>query len=56
MGLRTPVPGLVIRYDFLWSHEARSGVTEGRKDRPVAIVVAAKKNENGERRVTVVPR
>ena len=40
MTLPVPLPGLVIRYSFLWSREARAGATEGRKDRPCAIVVA----------------
>lgn len=55
--MRLPVPraGLVIRYSFLWSHEARKGATEGRKDRPVAIVIAARKTEDGDVRVTVAP-
>jgi hypothetical protein len=26
----------VIRYSFLWSHEAKAGASEGRKDRPCA--------------------
>jgi hypothetical protein len=29
-----PKPGLVIRYSFLWSHEADAGAVEGAKDRP----------------------
>lgn len=36
-----PVPGMVVRYDFLWDKEARRGRIEGRKDRPCAIVVVA---------------
>ena len=50
-----PLPGLVIRYSFLWSREARAGATEGRKDRPCAIVVAVPSNEHGDTRVVVVP-
>ncbi len=50
-----PRPGLVIRYSFLWSHEAKAGATEGRKDRPCAIVVAVPPNALGEIRVAVVP-
>lgn len=55
MNFPAPRPGLVIRYSFLWSHEAASGATEGRKDRPCAIVVAVPKAEGGETRVVVVP-
>jgi len=49
-----PVPGLVIRYSFLWSNEARQSATEGRKDRPAAIVVAAQKAD-GRISVIVAP-
>jgi hypothetical protein len=50
-----PLPGLVIRYSLLWSREARTGATEGRKDRPCAIVVAMRRDEHGDTRVAVVP-
>jgi hypothetical protein len=53
--LPVPLPGLVIRYSFLWSREARSGVTEGRKDRPCAIILATRPDIHGETRVVVVP-
>jgi len=46
---------MVIRYSILWSREARSGASEGRKDRPCAIVVAAPLDRNGDGRVVVVP-
>jgi hypothetical protein len=42
MTFPAPKPGLVIRYSFLWSHEAAAGADEGAKDRPCAIVVAAR--------------
>ncbi|WP_448192254.1 growth inhibitor PemK [Azospirillum sp. sgz301742] len=45
----------MIRYAFLWSHEARQGASEGRKDRPAAIVVATRKGADGEIRVIVAP-
>lgn len=51
-----PLPGLVIRYSFLWSRKAAAGATEGRKDRPCAIVVATtSRDEHGDTRVAVVP-
>jgi hypothetical protein len=53
--LPTPRPGLVIRYGFLWSHEAEAGAEEAAKDRPCAIVVAARRQENGEIGVIVAP-
>lgn len=39
MNLPEPVPGLVIRYAYLWSHEAAAGREEGGKDRPTAILL-----------------
>jgi uncharacterized protein YifN (PemK superfamily) len=50
-----PLPGLLIRYSFLWSTEAAEGATEGRKDRPCAIVVAVPGYQHGDTRVVVVP-
>ncbi len=47
MSLPIPKPGLVIRYGFLWSSEAAEGAAEGSKDRPCAIVVAARRDPNG---------
>ena len=55
MKIPQPRVGLVIRYSFLWSHEARDGAAEGRKDRPAAIVVATQKDEYGDIRVIVAP-
>jgi hypothetical protein len=34
-----PQPGMVICYAYLWKHEQEKGQTEGRKDRPAAIVL-----------------
>jgi hypothetical protein len=55
MSLPKPVPGLVIRFSFLWSHEAKRGIAEGRKDRPVAIVVATQTGPDGDIRTIVAP-
>ena len=55
MELPEPERGLVIRYSYLWHSEAREGREEGIKDRPCAIVIAVKRDEDGERRVMVVP-
>lgn len=35
-----PVPGLVIRYSYLWVSEHERGREEGVKDRPCAVVLA----------------
>ena len=51
----TPFPGMVVRYSFLWSSEARAGETEGRKDRPCVIVTAVKRIADGRFRVRVLP-
>jgi PemK-like, MazF-like toxin of type II toxin-antitoxin system len=54
MPLPAPVPGLVIRYAFLWSHEAARGKDEGSKDRPCAVLLSATKRD-GRPVVTVLP-
>jgi hypothetical protein len=53
--LPIPRPGLVIRYGFLWSHEANEGADESSKDRPCAIVVATRRDQDGDVRVLVAP-
>jgi hypothetical protein len=52
--LPAPVPGLVIRYSYLWADEHNRGREEGRKDRPGAVVMAVA-NRDGEWTVTVLP-
>ncbi len=54
MTFPAPKPGLVIRYSFLWSDEAAAGADEGSKDRPCAIIVAARMVD-GEVRTIVAP-
>jgi len=49
-----PVPGLVIRYAYLWKREADDGQIEGQKHRPRAGVVAVEREED-EIVVTVAP-
>jgi hypothetical protein len=49
-----PVPGLIIRYSYLWRREHLRGREEGQKDRPCAII-AAVVNDAGSRRVLVLP-
>jgi hypothetical protein len=50
----TPLPGLVLRYSFLWSHEAARGAEEGSKDRPCAVLLTVA-NRDGQDVVTVLP-
>ena len=54
MAFSVPVPGLVIRYSYLWASEHTRGQEEGGKDRPCAIVLATT-NETGDQVVTVLP-
>lgn len=54
MTLPEPQPGLVIGYSYLWLDQERAGETEGRKDRPCAIVVVTK-DEDEDTLVYVVP-
>lgn len=40
MPLPEPKPGLVIRYDYLWTHEAAAG-RDGGKERPACLIAAS---------------
>lgn len=55
MALPKPVPGLVIRYSYLWHSEYRQGRDEGQKDRPCAIIAAIRVDQDGDARVLVLP-
>jgi len=46
--LPEPIPGLVIRYSYLWLSEHVSGREDGSKDRPCAIVVATEEMPAGK--------
>ena len=52
--LPEPVPGLVIRYSYLWYTEHRTGREEGQKDRPCAIIAALRTSPEGEQRCACV--
>ncbi len=54
MAFPAPVPGLVIRYSYLWAAEHARGQEEGVKDRPCAIILTTA-NEAGDQVVTVLP-
>ena len=49
-----PVPGLVIRYAYLWRSESLRGRKEGVKDRPCAIVLVTRSVDD-QARVIVLP-
>lgn len=55
MSFPVPKPGLVIRYSFLWSSEHLEGAIEGAKDRPCAIIVAARHGPSGDVQTIVAP-
>ncbi len=53
MALPEPKPGLVIRYDYLWTREAAAGKQQS-KDRP-ACLVAASDSSVAPRFVVILP-
>ncbi len=55
MAFPEPVPGLVIRYSYLWHDEYLEGREEGEKDRPCAIIAAIRTDDNRDTRVLVLP-
>ena len=40
MAIPEPAPGLVVRYDYLWSRQSAAGHSQG-KERPACLVVAS---------------
>lgn len=54
MAIPVPTCGLVISYSYLWRNEFEAGKIEGLKNRPCAIVLVVK-DENDGRIVTVAP-
>jgi hypothetical protein len=54
VALPEPVPGLVIRYSYLWRSEHLQGREEGVKDRPCAIILVVT-DDKGDQVVTVLP-
>lgn len=54
MSFPEPVPGLVIRYSYLWAAEYGRGQEEGSKDRPCAIILTSTDQHDG-RVVPILP-
>lgn len=52
MAFPEPQGGLVISYAYLWRRESEAGQIEGRKNRPCAIVLAARRE--GPEAATIV--
>lgn len=55
MTLPPPVPGLVIRYSYLWRSEREAGRESAVKARPAVIVLAVVRDDGGSTRVVVAP-
>jgi hypothetical protein len=55
MSLPAPEPGLVIRFNYLWTHEAARGRDNARYPRPCVVVLALRRTEGGETVVLVAP-
>lgn len=55
MNRPAPQVGLVIRYDFLWSHERGRGYVAGVKERPCVVVTAVTRGPAGETHVLLAP-
>ncbi len=54
MNFPAPIPGLVIRYAYLWRDEHLRGQEEGVKDRPCAVLLSVT-DEAGAAKVIVLP-
>lgn len=55
MALPAALPGLVIRYSYLWADAAARGRDEGDKERPAAVVLVVSEAKNAPPRVYVLP-
>jgi hypothetical protein len=55
MPIPTPEPGLVISYAYLWHHEHLAGADEGRKNRPVLVMLVTRRAGGESIEVTVLP-
>ena len=55
MSLPAPLPGLIIRYRYLWADDAAAGVEDGDKERPAAVVMAVHLPGTKAARVFVLP-
>jgi len=55
MSLPEPLPGLVLRYSYLWADDAARGIEEGDKDRPAVVVLSIPGPAPQGPRVLVLP-
>jgi hypothetical protein len=54
MTIPAPEAGLVVHYAYLWHRERQAGTEEGRKDRPV-LVLLVERSADGTTGVVVLP-
>ncbi len=50
-----PLPGLVLRYSYLWADDADAGAFEGGKEQPAVVVVTVVDEHGAGTRVLVLP-
>ena len=55
MPIPDPQPGLVVRFNYLWSREHDRGLQEARYPRPCAIVLSYHRGSDGELMVVLAP-
>jgi len=55
LALPVPVPGLVIRYSYLWRSDRNAGHEQSPKARPAVIVLAVTKKQGEPTQVLVAP-
>jgi hypothetical protein len=55
VSLPKPLPGLVIRYSYLWANDAALGREEGDKERPASVVMVTDIAGSAAVRVYVLP-
>ncbi len=55
MSAPRPKPGLVVRYEYLWSNQADRGQVEGVKNRPCFVLSVISKNPDLQGQVLICP-
>jgi hypothetical protein len=50
-----PQIGQIVRFDYLWRREAHSGLKDGLKIRPCAVIVARRRLDTGDFEVLLAP-
>lgn len=55
MTIPAPEPGLVVHFNYLWSHERLQGREEARYPRPCAVVISYRRDSDGALMVMLAP-